>query len=179
MTEQRTLRHYCLGKSLGLTVLVTFLLVGCASEPINGPISGVHSDNTSSRKAYNRPYKVKGKKYYPLQSAANYSEQGIASWYGNESGNRTSMGTRFHPHGLTAAHKTLPIPSKVRVTNLSNGRSIDVVVNDRGPFRDDRLIDLSQGAAKRIGLKGLCKVKVESLESLASDSDSSWQFLTD
>jgi len=169
---------------LGFTVLATFLLCSCASEPLSGPMSKVrpleHMDN-APRKSYNKPYKVKGKKYYPMQSAANYSEQGLASWYGSESGNRTSMGTRFRPHGLTAAHKTLPIPSKVRVTNLSNGRSIEVVVNDRGPFRDDRLIDLSQGAAKKIGLKGLTKVKVESVGSLANNisAESGWQFLTD
>ncbi|MGZ8162650.1 MAG: septal ring lytic transglycosylase RlpA family protein [Methylobacter sp.] len=121
--------------------------------------------------AYNRPYKVKGKTYYPMASARGYSEQGIASWYGHESGNRTAMGTRFKPQGLTAAHKTLPLPSKVRVTNLHNGRSVVVMVNDRGPFRKNRLIDLSHGAAKQIGVRGLAKVKVEFLESRASRTD--------
>ncbi len=81
------------------------------------------------------------------------------------------MGARFNPQGLTAAHKTLPLPTKVRVTNLRNGRSVDVVVNDRGPFKKGRLIDLSQGAAKKIGLhtQGLTEVKVEYLESMASN----------
>jgi len=102
-----------------------------------------------------------------MRSAVGYNEQGIASWYGSESGNRTAMGTRFNPHGLTAAHKTLPLPTRVRVTSLKNGRSVDVVVNDRGPFKENRLIDLSHGAAKRIGLdkQGLVKVKVESIET--------------
>jgi rare lipoprotein A len=162
----------------GLTLLTTLLLFGCASEPVSEPLFGAkpfaQADDTN-RKSFNKPYKVRGKKYYPMKSAANYSEQGIASWYGNESGNRTAIGTRFRPHGLSAAHKTLPLPSRVRVTNLSNGRSIEVIVNDRGPFRNDRLIDLSQGAAKKIGLKGLTKVKVESIESLADNSESNSQ----
>jgi rare lipoprotein A len=97
--------------------------------------------------------------------ANGYSEQGIASWYGYESGNRTAMGTRFKPQAYTAAHKTLPLPSKVRVTNLHNGRSIIVMVNDRGPFKKNRLIDLSQEAAKKIGIHGLAKVKVEYIGS--------------
>lgn len=106
-----------------------------------------------------------------MRSAVGYSERGIASWYGSESGNRTAMGVRFNPRELTAAHKTLPLPTKVRVTNLRNGRSVDVVVNDRGPFKKNRLIDLSHGAAKRIGLdkQGLGKVKVEYLETLANN----------
>jgi rare lipoprotein A len=98
-----------------------------------------------------------------MHSAAGYREFGIASWYGSESGNRTAMGTHFRPHALTAAHKTLPLPAKVRVTNLHNGRSVDVIVNDRGPFKHNRLIDLSHGAAKQIGLHGLTKVKIEYL----------------
>jgi rare lipoprotein A len=81
------------------------------------------------------------------------------------------MGTRFKPQGLMAAHKTLPLPSKVRVTNLHNSRSVVVVVNDRGSFRKNRLIDLSHGAAKQIGVRGLAKVKVEFLESRASSDD--------
>ena len=79
------------------------------------------------------------------------------------------MGTRFKPHNYTAAHKTLPLPSKVRVTNLHNGRSIIVLVNDRGPFKNGRLIDLSHGAAKKIGVNGLAKVKVEYIGSLTEN----------
>jgi len=159
---------------LGLMMLLTGLFGGCASEPplldSAGPVRHISRHQVSRHKAaYNRPYKVKGKTYYPMASAEGYSEQGIASWYGYESGNRTSMGTRFKPQGYTAAHKTLPLPSKVRVTNLHNGRSIIVVVNDRGPFKKNRLIDLSHGAAKKIGLHGLAKVKIEYLGSLADN----------
>jgi len=109
-----------------------------------------------------------------MRSAIGYSETGVASWYGSESGNKTAMGVHFNPQGMTAAHKTLPLPTKVKVTNLSNGKSVNVLVNDRGPFKKNRIIDLSQGAAKIIGLdkQGLTKVKVEYLETLASsDSD--------
>jgi rare lipoprotein A len=116
-----------------------------------------------NKTACNKPYKIKGKTYYPMKSAFGYIANGLASWYGSESGNRTASGSRFNPKALSAAHKTLPIPSKVRVTNLRNGRHIDVLINDRGPFSDNKIIDLSQGAAEQIGLKGLTEVKVEYL----------------
>ncbi len=159
---------------LGLMMLLTCLFSGCAAQPpllhlaATAPqVSRYHESRHKA--AYNSPYKVKGKTYYPMASAAGYSEQGIASWYGNESGKRTSMGTRFKPQAHTAAHKTLPLPCKVRVTNLQNGHSIIVLVNDRGPFKKNRLIDLSHGAAKKIGLNGLAKVRVEYISSLAEN----------
>ena len=111
---------------------------------------------------------MRGITYYPLRSAAGYREVGTASWYGSESGNRTAMGTRFIPHQLTAAHKTLPLPTRVRVTNLNNGRHVDVIVNDRGPFKKGRVIDLSHGAAKKIGLHGIARVKIEHLDDKIS-----------
>lgn len=153
-------------------LLMVFLFSGC-SAPIKSPTPSLSRPQSTAphNKPYNKPYKVRGQTYYPMSSAVGYKERGIASWYGSESGNRTAMGTRFNPHGLTAAHKTLPLPSKVRVTNLRNGRSVDVIVNDRGPFKKNRLIDLSHGAAKRIGLhkQGLTEVRVEYLESVASN----------
>lgn len=149
-----------------LLIVLTGLLGGCASEPPLHPTGNQATLPSYDDKAsYNRPYTVKGKTYYPLLSANGYREKGLASWYGAESGNRTASGSRFNPKGLSAAHKTLPIPSRVRVTNLSNGRSIDVVVNDRGPFYDDRLIDLSRGAAQQIGVRGLTEVEIQSLEN--------------
>ncbi|MCO6428489.1 MAG: septal ring lytic transglycosylase RlpA family protein [Nitrosomonas communis] len=149
-----------------LVLLIPILFSGC-SAPVKTPTPSVSRSHQNA--PYNRPYKVRGKTYYPMPSAVGYSEKGIASWYGAESGNRTAMGTRFYPQGLTAAHKTLPLPTKVRVTNLRNGRAVDVIVNDRGPFKKNRLIDLSHGAAKRIGLRGLTEVKVEYLKSMASN----------
>ena len=118
------------------------------------------------------PYVVNGKKYVPmsLDEAKKYEEKGIASWYGEETrkkdgGHMTANGEAFDPDGLSAAHKYLPIPSYVKVTNLENGRSIILRVNDRGPFVDDRIIDLSAGAAKKLGYfkKGTARVKVEAI----------------
>lgn len=157
------------GKSLSVLVLMAGMLSGCASMFSDSPRSPAADKRTPNpQAAYNRPYTVRGVTYVPLPTASGYRETGTASWYGSESGNRTAMGTRFVPHGLTAAHKTLPLPSKVRVTNLSNGRHVDVLVNDRGPFKKGRLIDLSQGAAKKIGLQGVGKVRVEYLDGKLS-----------
>lgn len=152
-----------------ILVLLTGALNGCATKaPITPSLEYTpriyHTNPSGHKAAYNKPYRVKGRTYYPMASAIGYSESGIASWYGSESGNRTAMGTPFKPHGLTAAHKTLPLPCKVRVTNLHNGRSIVVLVNDRGPFKRHRLIDLSHGAAKKIGINGLARVKIEYLD---------------
>jgi len=123
------------------------------------------------------PYVVKGRRYVPMTiaEAQRYEETGIASWYGQETrrqkgGHMTANGEAFDPYGLTAAHKYLPLPINVKVTNLENGRSIIVRVNDRGPFPSannpksgKRIIDLSYGAAKRLGFhkKGLAKVRVK------------------
>lgn len=147
------------------------LLAGCASEPPLTPSdSQAQVPSYRDQAVYNQPYTVKGKTYFPLLSRQGYREVGLASWYGAESGGRTANGNRFKPNGLTAAHKTLPIPSKVRVTNLANGRHIDVTVNDRGPFVDARLIDLSRGAAKRIGVNGLAQVSVEILDAASGSN---------
>ena len=121
----------------------------------------------------NSPYVVKGKRYVPMsvEEALQYSETGVASWYGKETqrqkgGKMTANGEAFDPKKPTAAHKHLPLPMHVRVKNLDNGRSIIVRVNDRGPFVDDRIIDLSSGAAKQLGFyrQGLAKVKIETVQ---------------
>jgi len=152
---------------IGTALLAVSLLSGCASDPpqLGEPQSQSRTGDLNYRhkRAYNRPYRVKGRTYYPMISADGYSEVGLASWYGSESGSKTSMGTHFRPEGVSATHKTLPLPSKVRVTNLHNGRSVVLVVNDRGPFKNSRIIDLSHGAARKIGLHGLAKVKVDYL----------------
>lgn len=123
------------------------------------------------------PYVVKGRRYVPMsvRQAQRYEEKGVASWYGEETrrkkgGHMTANGEAFNPMALTAAHKYLPLPINVRVTNLENGRSIVVRVNDRGPFPSannpnsgKRIIDLSYGAARRLGFhkKGLARVHVK------------------
>jgi rare lipoprotein A len=119
------------------------------------------------------PYVVNGRKYVPMsvEEAKHYRERGIASWYGYETRNKagghmTANGEVFDPNGLNAAHKYLPLPSFVKVTNLENGRSILLRVNDRGPFVNGRIIDLSAGAAKKLGFykKGTARVLVETVE---------------
>lgn len=119
------------------------------------------------------PYVVKGKRYVPMsvEKAAEYRQKGIASWYGYETyhqkgGHMTANGEAFDPKGLNAAHKYLPLPTYVRVTNLENHRNIIVRVNDRGPFVEGRIIDLSAGAAKKLGFykKGMAKVLVEAIQ---------------
>jgi rare lipoprotein A len=112
------------------------------------------------------PYKIKGRTYYPKEKYQ-YSETGVASWYGpGFHGKMTANGEIFNQYDLTAAHRTLQMPSMVRVTNLENGKSIIVRVNDRGPFAHNRVIDLSQRAAEVIGMKhkGTARVRVDVLE---------------
>ncbi|MGH6622875.1 MAG: septal ring lytic transglycosylase RlpA family protein [Burkholderiaceae bacterium] len=114
----------------------------------------------------NRPYTALGKNYTPLTTDAPFQQRGLASWYGKQfHGNRTSSGEIYDMMGMTAAHPTLPIPSYVRVTEIRSGRSVIVRVNDRGPFKDDRIIDLSYAAATRLGYvnAGTGEVQVERL----------------
>ena len=98
-------------------------------------------------------YTVLGKRYFVLASAEGYLERGVASWYGpGFHAQSTSNGERYDMYAMTAAHKTLPLPAYVQVTNLQNGRSVTVRVNDRGPFKDGRIIDLSYTAASKLGI---------------------------
>ncbi|RJQ45616.1 MAG: septal ring lytic transglycosylase RlpA family protein [Gammaproteobacteria bacterium] len=115
-------------------------------------------------------YTVNGQTYRTLASCAGYVERGIASWYGVKfHGRRTSSGEPYDMYAISAAHKTLPLPCYVRVTNLQNGRSLIVRVNDRGPFIGDRLIDLSYAAAAKLGIlgHGTGLVEVRALDAAA------------
>jgi rare lipoprotein A len=114
----------------------------------------------------NRPYTVLGRNYTPLKEAGHYKARGLASWYGKKfHGQKTSTGETYDMYAMTAAHPTLPIPSYARVTNLRNGISVVVRVNDRGPFHSGRIIDLSYTAASKLGYigSGSSMVEVESL----------------
>ena len=118
------------------------------------------------------PYTVNGVSYEILEDYHNYRERGIASWYGAKfNGHATSNGEIYDLYQASAAHKTLPIPSYARVTNLDNGKSVVVRVNDRGPFHSERLIDLSYGAAVRLGYmeSGTARVEVEVLNIAGVD----------
>jgi rare lipoprotein A len=113
-----------------------------------------------------RPYKVLGKHYTPLKSATGYNKVGVASWYGKKfHGHKTANGEIYDINKMTAAHKYIPLPTYVKVTNLSNQRRVIVRVNDRGPFHDDREIDLSYAAALKLGMlqQGLTRVRVEAI----------------
>lgn len=118
----------------------------------------------------NDPYKVMGKDYVPLAAGQHYKEKGLASWYGRKfHGKSTSSGEPYDMYAMTAAHATLPIPSYARVTNLENGQSVLVRVNDRGPFHDGRIIDLSYTAAYKLDvLKGVTPVEVELVSAEAA-----------
>ncbi|MFQ5581719.1 MAG: septal ring lytic transglycosylase RlpA family protein [Mariprofundaceae bacterium] len=145
------------------------------SVPLNPPSSKMASGKagklpTGSGGHYKtgKPYQVAGRWYYPLSSASAYDRTGIASWYGRDfHGKKTANGERYDMHALSAAHKTLPLPTLMRVTNLENGRSVIVRVNDRGPFVKNRLIDLSYAAARSLGYvdKGTARVRVQALAS--------------
>lgn len=114
----------------------------------------------------NRPYIALGKTYKPMTVAGNFKERGIASWYGKKfNGEKTSSGEIYDMYAMTAAHPTLPLPSYARVTNLANHKSVIVRVNDRGPFMNDRIIDLSYTAAYKLGIigDGSAEVEVESI----------------
>lgn len=115
----------------------------------------------------NQNYQVRGQRYSVLSTAEGYSAQGIASWYGNKfHGHLTSNGEYYDMYSMSAAHKRLPLPSYVRVTNLANDKSVIVRVNDRGPFHDNRLIDLSFAAAYKLDMldQGTAEVMVEAID---------------
>ena len=123
--------------------------------------------NTDAIYKIGNPYIVDGKKYYPKKNL-NYDKKGIASWYGPKfHGKLTANGEIFNQYEITAAHKTLPIPSAVKVTNLKNNKSLIVRINDRGPFVNDRIIDLSYQSAKKINMlkDGTSFVRVQILRS--------------
>ncbi len=118
----------------------------------------------------NRPYSALGQKYTPMTSYAPYVKQGMASWYGKRyHGQKTSSGEIYDMYAMTGAHTTLPIPSYVKVTNPENGKSVVVRINDRGPFKHERLIDLSYAAAYQLRLiaQGSGLVKVEAIDTSA------------
>jgi rare lipoprotein A len=141
------------------------VLAACSSTPRHGsartplpPPPGTVPDavpRAEPRSSHGNPpfYEVYGQRYQVRASADNYVERGVASWYGPDfQGHDTSSGERYDMYGMTAAHKTLPIPCYARITNLSNGRSVIVRINDRGPFVANRIVDLSYSAATRLDI---------------------------
>ncbi|OIO57976.1 MAG: septal ring lytic transglycosylase RlpA family lipoprotein [Alphaproteobacteria bacterium CG_4_10_14_0_2_um_filter_63_37] len=163
---------------------VALALGGCGghrdadTEMDSGGLAAVIQANMTHPEAGNafkaprgKPYTVLGKTYYPLLSPAGFRQEGLASWYGpNFHGKLTATGETYDMRGISAAHKILPLNAWVKVTNLGNGQSIKLRINDRGPFVGDRIIDLSLGAAQRLGIvdHGLARVRIESLEGGAT-----------
>ncbi len=154
-------------RSLVFAFLSLFALVACAeTEFLVHTAKTVGSDNTPASVGdykVGKPYQIKGQWYYPTENF-DYIETGIASWYGpNFHGKPTANGETFDQNLMTAAHRTLPLPSSVRVTNLENGRTVVLRVNDRGPFARGRIIDVSRRAAQLLGFEknGTAKVRVE------------------
>lgn len=177
-TEHRVSPQRALLPSLAAVLLV---LNGCAGQRVtDGPprapvdVSSVPDavPKVEPRSRYGNPrsYTVYGQRYYTLETSDGYLQRGIASWYGRKfHGRRTSSGEPYDMYSMTAAHKTLPLPTYVRVTNLQNGRSVVLKVNDRGPFHSNRIIDLSYAAAWKLGIlaKGTGFVEVEALDPRA------------
>ena len=145
-------------------LMIGLLLAGCGAHQPAGTYTG-SGDHVAGYPTYRvgQPYQVKGVWYYPAVDY-NYDKTGTASWYGAQfDGRYTANGETFDLNQLTAAHTTLPMPSIVQVTNLENGRSLELRVNDRGPFVDGRLIDVSRRAAQLLGFetKGTAPVRVK------------------
>lgn len=173
----------------GAFALTVAALAGCASMP--GPTQKATTGGYGSalansaystgqtcyaptpnlNAAYNQPYEINGQWYHPMHHASGFSENGIASWYDRQSSSDvTAMGTAFQARQLSAASRTLPLPTCVRVTNLENGRSIDVLVDDRGPFVQGRIMDLSAGAANALGMlnQGTSRIHIQVIPSALS-----------
>lgn len=164
----------------GLPLLALVLLAGCGGREIRAPSDGVGRPldpdrievpeprpEPRARYGNHSPYTVLGQTYHVLPSARGYRERGIASWYGSKfHGRATSSGEPFDMHRVSAAHKTLPLPTWVEVTNLDNGRKLTVRVNDRGPFKEGRIIDLSYASAVLLDVvdTGTARVDVRAIE---------------
>jgi rare lipoprotein A len=159
---------------IGWLVLAGTLFIGCAGPDTDrapkrpADVSRVPDavPRAEPRSASGNPrfYEVFGRRYYVLASAEGHRERGVASWYGEKfHGRRTSSGETYDMYAMTAAHKTVPIPAYARVINLQNGRTVVVRINDRGPFAENRIIDLSYAAAHRLDMirEGTAMVEIE------------------
>lgn len=172
MLFQGMIARPCRRRSVGVMagVLAVLLLAGCAQT--KSPSAYAHKSGSTGAQAatgnykVGKPYKIGSDWYYPSEDFSK-TETGIASWYGPDfHGKRTANGEIYDQHELTAAHRTLQMPSLVRVTNLENGKSIVVRINDRGPFKRGRVIDVSKRAAELLGFigQGTARVRLEVLE---------------
>ena len=149
-----------------VTLLLVLSLFSCGEKRSDSPSSSKPSKSTSGKPATQRPYVIKGKKYYPIANSDGYVDSGLASWYGpGFHGRKTSNGEKYNMYDDTAAHKILPMNTMVHVKNLENNKEIIVRINDRGPFVRGRIIDLSFTSAKKLGIvkNGTARVRVTAL----------------
>ena len=146
-----------------LTIALLSLVMAC------GPaynVRVVNTPQTQQLKGHQKPYIVNGQRYEPLRDHNGFVQEGRASWYGKKfHGRKTSNGETYNMYDMTAAHKTLPMGTKVRVTNKENGRSVIVTITDRGPYIKGRIIDVTKGVAHKLDFitDGIVPVKVEVL----------------
>ena len=155
-----------------LILVLSALGTGCGKSYIfsNSGSGGGSPGSTAAPSGTFRPYTIDGITYHPLQSADGFTEEGLASWYGRDfHGRRTANGEIYDMYAMTAAHKLLPMGTVVRVTRLDSGRSVDVRINDRGPFVRERVIDLSYTAAEKLNMvgQGTARVRVEAIGGTA------------
>jgi rare lipoprotein A len=146
--------------------VLCLFLSACGTPSPTYHVRVVDTPTQPNLKPTQRPYEVNGERYQPIPSAAGFSQKGLASWYGKKfHGRKTSNGETYDMYAMTAAHKTLPMNVHLKVTNLDNGNSTVVRVNDRGPFVKSRIIDLSYSAAKELGVvgPGTAPVRIEAL----------------
>ncbi len=177
---------------LAICLLLTLFLAGCGSSAKKKAGGGYYQDDGPPKSTFdlakvknavphaespsetgNKPYVVFGRRYVPLKSSKGFRQKGTASWYGKKfHGKRTSSGETYDMYKMTAAHTVLPIPSYVQVTNLKNGRSVVVRVNDRGPFKHDRVMDLSYAAALKLDVvkSGTAEVQIVAIGKKSSTS---------
>ncbi|MBC7955254.1 MAG: septal ring lytic transglycosylase RlpA family protein [Cytophagales bacterium] len=173
LTMKRPATSFSLARHLG-ALLLALLLAACSTVTKDGPDSKPPPNLDKVPDAQpqvepirdggpNKPYSVLGRSYTPVTVDKPIAEKGVASWYGRKfHGKRTASGEVYNMYAMTAAHKTMPLPSYARVRNPANGREIIVRVNDRGPFHAGRIIDLSYTAAMKLGvLNGVAPVEVE------------------
>jgi len=154
---------------LSAYLLITLLLANCGGHTSRV----IDTPETRELKGWQKPYEVDGKRYQPLRDHRGFQQRGVASWYGRKfHGRKTSNGETYDMYGFSAAHKTLPMGVYVKVTHLGNGRQITVRINDRGPFVAGRIIDLSYGAAKQLGIveSGTAKVQLVALGFRKTDN---------
>jgi len=141
---------------MAVLILTATVLYGCGTTELDAPVTGLSKNS----------YEVFGKVYHPIDSATGFRQQGVASWYGKQfHEKKTANGEIYNMHAMTAAHKTLPLGTMVKIKNVENGKTTIVRINDRGPFCRDRIIDLSFRAATEIGMikNGTAAVEIMAL----------------